>query len=59
MTTDFVGSEIEVNLTRKDKKKDITNAARTIKLSIYKVKVPIHSVLVIEISRNTYNLLTT
>ena len=58
MTTDFVPSEIGVSLTRKDKQ-NMTNAARTIKLLIHKEKVPIHCVFVIEISRNTYSLLTT
>ena len=49
------------NLGEPDKKrqKNMTNAARTIKLSIYKEQVPIHCVFVIEISRNTYSLLTT
>ena len=58
MTTDFVPSEIGVSLTRKDKK-NMTNAAWTIKLSIYKEKVPIHCVFVIDRSGNTYSLLTT
>ena len=49
----------QVQLRLKRKKKNMSNVAGIIKLSIYNQKVPIHCLIKVKIGRNTYSLSTT
>ena len=53
-------SQVQLRLKRNDKKKkQKSNVAGIIKLSIYNQKVPIHCLIKVKIGRNTYSLSTT